>query len=616
MAALDWTLQPRLTGHRALPCWKQHITVQLKQRDRSQKARYEQVFQSYNKVLEKTRLLRHITESLQIEPSESRPPEASEKTHILDLCVGIQSMEKTHEERIEKIQRFCGELAIEIIEKEKTLKEKQTILDEQKSSVTVLEGQFQNWKKKVLQYYKLVGSQENENIELKRGYNDLLKNRERTQEKLREAEDLELCYVKDILAIKNHNAERQNAINDRIKLENIERELKRGRKARVNVHTNSEKTPPDVKEKCKKGSPGKPDEQQPLQRPHRSASSVELHTSSFHGFIKTITQKPRSNSVRSLSEERYQPMPICVLSRVPSRALCILDTFDSEVNAIKFSPNSKLLATGGASRNIDLWDIVGGSLKSVKKLEGSNSTITSVEFDPTGQHIVAASYECAAHLWNINYTLPKVSLTGHKRKVTAAKFMPVLHRAVTCSWDRTVKEWDLTRGACLSTINVPSYCSDVVCADYYIISGHYDGKIRFWDNRLKHCVHEIPAQGKITSLSINYNQTQLLSCSREDELNVIDLRMTRICLSSKVFRADGFKCGCDWTKAIFSPDGSYVMAGSSDGTLYIWNVDKGNLEKSLNEQHRTSVNAVAWSLSGEYVASVDRAKKAVLWSEF
>ncbi|XP_069059894.1 protein Atg16l2 isoform X2 [Pleurodeles waltl] len=513
MAALDWTLQPRLTGHRALPCWKQHITVQLKQRDRSQKARYEQVFQSYNKVLEKTRLLRHITESLQIEPSESRPPEASEKTHILDLCVGIQSMEKTHEERIEKIQRFCGELAIEIIEKEKTLKEKQTILDEQKSR-------------------------------------------------------------------------------------------------------NSEKTPPDVKEKCKKGSPGKPDEQQPLQRPHRSASSVELHTSSFHGFIKTITQKPRSNSVRSLSEERYQPMPICVLSRVPSRALCILDTFDSEVNAIKFSPNSKLLATGGASRNIDLWDIVGGSLKSVKKLEGSNSTITSVEFDPTGQHIVAASYECAAHLWNINYTLPKVSLTGHKRKVTAAKFMPVLHRAVTCSWDRTVKEWDLTRGACLSTINVPSYCSDVVCADYYIISGHYDGKIRFWDNRLKHCVHEIPAQGKITSLSINYNQTQLLSCSREDELNVIDLRMTRICLSSKVFRADGFKCGCDWTKAIFSPDGSYVMAGSSDGTLYIWNVDKGNLEKSLNEQHRTSVNAVAWSLSGEYVASVDRAKKAVLWSEF
>ncbi|XP_078514724.1 protein Atg16l2 isoform X2 [Lissotriton helveticus] len=612
MAAHDWTPDRRLTGQRSLPCWKEHISMELRQRDRAQKARYEQMFQSYNMLLEKTCLLRHITESLQIEPSETRPPEASEKTKFLECCVGIHNMEVAHREKMENVQMCCGELSIEIIEKEKILNEKCKIVDEQKSRMLEEQKNDEEWKNEALECREEVRTLENENQEWKRNYDDLLKKRERTQEEFRRAEDEMECIVADIKAYNNDKAEKQNAINDRIKQENKERELKRIAREVARIG----KTPPDVKEKCTNDCSGKPDDQRLLQRPKRSASSVEPRASSFHGFIKTITRKPRSNSMCSYSEERYQPLPICVLSRVPSRALCVLDTFDSEVNAVKFSPNSKLLATGGASRKIDLWDIVGGSLKSVKKLEGSNGTITSVDFDPSGQHIIAASYGNAAHLWNINHSLPKVSLTGHERKVTAAKFMSILHRAVTCSWDRTVKVWDLTKGDCVSTINVPSLCTDVVCADYYIISGHQDGKIRFWDYRLKQCMHEIPPKGKITSLSLNYNQTQLLSCSRDDELNMIDLRMTRVCLSSKVFRADGFKCGCDWTKAIFSPDGNYVMAGSSDGTLYIWNVNTGKLEKSLNEEHRSSVNAVAWSLSGEYVASVDRSKKAILWSEF
>lgn len=35
----------------------------------------------------------------------------------------------------------------------------------------------------------------------------------------------------------------------------------------------------------------------------------------------------------------------------------------------------------------------------------------------------------------------------------------------------------------IQTIEVFSYCSDVVCSEYYIISGHFDRKIRFWDSR-------------------------------------------------------------------------------------------------------------------------------------
>ncbi|XP_041114542.1 protein Atg16l2-like isoform X1 [Polyodon spathula] len=253
-----------------------------------------------------------------------------------------------------------------------------------------------------------------------------------------------------------------------------------------------------------------------------------------------------------------------------------------------------------------------GKLHSAGTLEGSNEGITSIEFDPTGTKVLAASYDKSALFWKLDDCAPKFTLTGHSRKVTSAKFKSSLRQAVTGSADRTVKIWDLQRAACVKTINVFSFCSDVVCSEYFIVSGHFDKKIRFWDSRAASCTQEVPLQGKVTSLEISPDHTQLLSCSRDECLQVIDLRMNNI---RKSFRAEGFKCGSDWTKAIFSPDGSYVTAGSSDGAVYVWNVNSGLLETCLPEQHSSSVNAVSWSLSGEYVVSVDRSRRAVLWSD-
>lgn len=47
--------------------------------------------------------------------------------------------------------------------------------------------------------------------------------------------------------------------------------------------------------------------------------------------------------------------------------------------------------------------------------------------------------------------------------------------------------------------------------------------------------------------------------------------------------ADGFRVSTDCSRAVFSPDEKYVMAGSSDGTLFIWNVDKNKVESQLKE---------------------------------
>lgn len=42
--------------------------------------------------------------------------------------------------------------------------------------------------------------------------------------------------------------------------------------------------------------------------------------------------------------------------------LVLQDAHDGEVNAVQFSPGSRLLATGGMDRRVKLWEVFGGEV--------------------------------------------------------------------------------------------------------------------------------------------------------------------------------------------------------------------------------------------------------------
>ncbi|XP_064142601.1 autophagy-related protein 16-1 isoform X3 [Loxodonta africana] len=299
--------------------------------------------------------------------------------------------------------------------------------------------------------------------------------------------------------------------------------------------------------------------------------------------------------------------------RVPTTTLCVFDAHDGEVNAVQFSPGSRLLATGGMDRRVKLWEVFGDKCEFKGSLSGSNAGITSIEFDSAGSYLLAASNDFASRIWTVDDYRLRHTLTGHSGKVLSAKFLLDNARIVSGSHDRTLKLWDLRSKVCIKTVFAGSSCNDIVCTEQCVMSGHFDKKIRFWDIRSETIVREMELLGKVTALDLNPDRTELLSCSRDDLLKIIDLRKNAVRQS---FSAPGFKCSSDWTRAVFSPDGSFVTAGSAEGSLYVWSVVTGKVEKVLSKQHSSSINAVAWSPSGSHVVSVDKGSKAVLWSDY
>ncbi|XP_071538855.1 autophagy-related protein 16 isoform X2 [Panulirus ornatus] len=306
--------------------------------------------------------------------------------------------------------------------------------------------------------------------------------------------------------------------------------------------------------------------------------------------------------------------PICLTAVLPAKAYLKYDAHDGEVNSVCFSPQGRILATGGVDRKLKLWDI-NRLVEPKGLLTGSNAGVTAIDFDAEESLILGASSDFASRVWTVVDHRLRHTLTGHSGKVMAARFLSESAKVVTGSHDRTLKIWDLRSRSCIRTIFAGSSCNDLVPSDSAattIISGHFDKKIRFWDTRTEQSANEVPLQGKITSLSLSRDGFYLLSCVRDDSLKILDLRKNQVV---NTFTGDGFHVGADYTRAAFSPDASYVAAGSGDGTVYIWNVNCGKLERTLRE-HTACVVACTWHPNGKSLVSCDRAKKVIAWSDF
>ncbi|XP_068615640.1 protein Atg16l2-like isoform X2 [Brachionichthys hirsutus] len=602
--------QPGLTapGGGAAETWRTHVVRQLKHRDRVQHATFRDLICFYTRLMEKSSLTKGIVGGAVRRPSCSISSLLHQNTQL---------------------KTTMGELAFQVVDLQQQLKVRDAVLEQQHARLSEEKRRWAGVLEVRRELQVRVEQVQEDNRAVKVQYDALLQRQGGVEARHRAGKVREGHLLEDVIQLKRQAAAHMNNRNERrsrAREAKLQKELQTAARSKVTV------------DRCtsRKESPRSDSPERGRARLFRSASvsSPRIFTS-----MKELFGKRRGHSVCCLEEDLMCPPGTCLSARVPVRAL--QEAHEQDINAVRFCSSSDLLATGGTDRVIKLWTVRAGSLTHTATLDGSGGGITCIDFSSTGRRVLAASYDNSAMLWQRDESVPKVTLTGHSRKVTAARFSSSPHQVLTGSADGTIRLWDLHRAACVQEVKVGSYCSDVVCSHNCIISGHYDSKIRVWDSRTVSCVEERPARGKVTSLDISCDHRRLLSCCRDDCLQLMELRewsKERLC-----FRAEGFKCFSDSTKAVIStpvqveplspvqqlpvercrkeetpflcPDGCFLTAGSADGAVYIWNVSTGNLETRLPDKHSSPISAVSWSPSGEYVVSVGKNRLAVLWSD-
>uniref|UniRef100_A0A6G1SBI1 Autophagy-related protein 16-1 n=1 Tax=Aceria tosichella TaxID=561515 RepID=A0A6G1SBI1_9ACAR len=304
-------------------------------------------------------------------------------------------------------------------------------------------------------------------------------------------------------------------------------------------------------------------------------------------------------------------------SRIPEVIEMSFDAHEGGSTAVKWyscaGPSDSYIATGGQDRKVKIWKIADSATAPVgDALQGSNSSITSIDVE--GDALLASSNDYATRVWSLSSHRLNLTLTGHAAKVNSAKFLGAPNKIASGSADRTIKLWDVNRGACIKTFFACSTCYDLVYGNYVIISGHFDKKIRCWDlNRSddKDATWMVPlGDHKVIAVDISNDNNKVVCCMRDNTIKCVDLRTLEVL---QTYSDEKFKTGEEYWRVCFSNDDRYISCGSSDGSFFIWDVNTAKVEKVL-KGHSNKVIATNWSPDGKRMVSIEHGRKVSIWA--
>jgi len=332
----------------------------------------------------------------------------------------------------------------------------------------------------------------------------------------------------------------------------------------------------------------------------------------------------------------------------------------------EFSPDGKRLITASRVSSelaTQVWDVQNG--QPLAEPFPDSGSVKSAHFSPDGTRIVTTSSGVAARVWDAQTGLPLTDPLKHGLTVTSAQFSPDGKRIVTASMDRTARVWDAANGQPLTE---PMIHSNMVCVAQFspdgtrIVTGCRNGTARVWDavtgqpvtkplkRRGAAMNSSAPTMSIVYSAQFSPDGKRILTASGDDMACVWDAQSGQLLAGpfehnggampspvSARFSPDGKRiltasaeAAQVWdavsgqpiteplkhsnliTAAEFSPDGRWVVTGSSDHTARVWDAQSG---QPLTEPlpHGDIVNSVQFTPDGRQILTTSDDGTARVW---
>ncbi|KAG0140063.1 hypothetical protein CROQUDRAFT_136891 [Cronartium quercuum f. sp. fusiforme G11] len=142
-------------------------------------------------------------------------------------------------------------------------------------------------------------------------------------------------------------------------------------------------------------------------------------------------------------------------------SLLTLKVHEKDINAIDFSANGKLFATGSQDKLCKVFGVSitpnsGTSLTILGILKGHARGIWSVKFSNHEPVLATGSADCSIKLWSttegVNFGSCLKTFEGHLNAVLRVQFMNTGQQLVSSSSDALVKVWEIKTQVCVATL--------------------------------------------------------------------------------------------------------------------------------------------------------------------
>ncbi|CAL8584930.1 cross-pathway control WD-repeat protein cpc2 [Xanthoria parietina] len=220
-------------------------------------------------------------------------------------------------------------------------------------------------------------------------------------------------------------------------------------------------------------------------------------------------------------------------------------------------------------------------------LEGHSGWVTSLATSLENPNmLLSGSRDKTLIVWNLtrddqNYGYPKRSLHGHSHIVSDCVISSDGAYALSASWDKTLRLWELATGA--TTRRFVGHNNDVLSVSFsadnrQIVSGSRDRTIKLW-NTLGDCKFTITDKGhtewvSCVRFSPNPQNPVIVSAGWDKLVKVWELASCRI-------QTDHIGHTGYINTVTISPDGSLCASGGKDGTTMLWDLNESKHLYSL-----------------------------------